>query len=193
MELNIPFCNYDEGDCCGSTCRVSNGLTCVGPFPFCVDPGALENSPALAPTVRPTTLLTNQCTSNATCNPSFCGDGYCDESLNNAGCGWDGGDCCQESCVGRDIPCSTNALDYTCRDPTYKILPPNCKVEKPENVGDGFCDVYGGYNTAECDFDGGDCCKATCRVSKYQCPFEACAEGLGLPSACQVYVPSWIG
>ena len=41
-------------------------------------------------------------------------------------------------------------------------LPPGCQVEIPEWVGDGFCDIEGGYNTAECGCDGGDCCVGTC-------------------------------
>ena len=40
-----------------------------------------------------TSFFSNQigCVSN---NPSWIGDGYCDDETNNAGCHFDGGDCC---------------------------------------------------------------------------------------------------
>eukprot|EP00979_Chaetoceros_neogracilis_P018330 scaffold10570_cov290-Chaetoceros_neogracile.AAC.35 len=34
---------------------------------------------------------------------------------------------------------------------------PNCYVDYSFYIGDGDCDNYGSYNTAECGFDGGDC------------------------------------
>ncbi|GFH59488.1 hypothetical protein CTEN210_15964 [Chaetoceros tenuissimus] len=34
---------------------------------------------------------------------------------------------------------------------------PNCVVENPSKLGDGTCNNYGGYNTEECNWDGGDC------------------------------------
>ena len=235
-ELNIPFCNYDNGDCCQSTCAVLNGVACVGPFTSCVDPTASENAPSAspsstpslsqrpsnapskvpssspsrlpsstptrspsrmpsvapsrAPSPSPTTLLSSICKSK--CGPSeFCGDGFCDEALNNPECGYDGGDCCKGSCVNRVFNCSANPLDYTCRDPTYTKLPSTCKVTNPEYVGDGFCDILGGYNTPDCNYDGGDCCSDTCVPSKYNCSFFACARGL--PPGCSVPEPSYIG
>jgi hypothetical protein len=34
---------------------------------------------------------------------------------------------------------------------------PNCKVPKPDLIGDGECFNFGEYNTADCGFDGEDC------------------------------------
>ena len=37
-------------------------------------------------------------------------------------------------------------------------------------LGDGWCDVTGGYNSGACGWDGGDCCEETCDPdAEYQC------------------------
>jgi hypothetical protein len=48
------------------------------------------------------------------------GNGVCNPEANNKACYWDGGDCCQESCIGND--CSSNTTD-TCNDPAFNPLP----------------------------------------------------------------------
>merc|ERR1711923_570205 len=46
----------------------------------------------------------------------------------------------------------------------------SCQVAHQSWVGDGWCDASGGYNTPECEFDGGDCCTYSCdKSSKYKC------------------------
>ena len=40
---------------------------------------------------------------------------------------------------------------------------PDCIIDTPEWVGDGFCDAVSPYNTPECGYDGGDCCVGTCQ------------------------------
>jgi hypothetical protein len=42
---------------------------------------------------------------------------------------------------------------------------PGCCVPNSNFIGDGACDSESPYNTAECGWDGGDCCKATCNES----------------------------
>jgi len=37
-----------------------------------------------------------------------------------------------------------------------------CNVRYDYWIADGMCDKTGGYNTEECHYDGGDCCKETC-------------------------------
>lgn len=47
---------------------------------------------------------------------------------------------------------------------------PDCCVPEPAYHGDGACDPDSPYNTAECAFDGGDCCQETCNLdSHYGC------------------------
>ena len=37
-----------------------------------------------------------------------------------------------------------------------------CNVKYVSYLGDGLCDMNGGYNTKKCNYDGGDCCSETC-------------------------------
>merc|ERR1712071_218088 len=55
------------------------------------------------------------------------GDGY-----NTEECGWDDGDCLE-----------------------FNELYPNCKVNCPTCIGNGFCSTR--FNTSDCGWDGGDC------------------------------------
>merc|ERR1712226_961078 len=102
-------------------------------------------------------------------NTKYKGDGNCDDDNNNAGCAFDGGDCCAKS-LGSPVK-----KDY-CK--VCKCLDPNPKAPKaacgnPKYKGDGNCDDDN--NNAGCDFDGGDCCakslgspvkKVYCKVCK---------------------------
>lgn len=48
----------------------------------------------------------------------------------------------------------------------------SCGVSNQNWVGDGYCDKDGGYNTPECNFDGGDCCQETCPAGQdYNCGY----------------------
>jgi len=88
-------------------------------------------------------------------NPDYKGDGNCDDGNNNAGCDFDGGDCCKDT---QHKYCSECACkEGGCSAPDYR--------------GDGHCDD--GNNNAGCDFDGGDCCRDT--QHKY-CTECACKE-----------------
>lgn len=89
-------------------------------------------------------------------SPKWKGDKTCDDNNNNAGCNWDGGDCCGPK----------NNYKFCkqckCRDCTYKGAGDGCvKVMqkgcgKPKFKGDGYCDDDN--NVAGCTWDGGDCC-----------------------------------
>eukprot|EP00804_Cyclotella_cryptica_P020277 CCRYP_015903-RA/>CCRYP_015903-RA protein AED:0.05 eAED:0.05 QI:474/1/1/1/1/0.9/10/478/2037 len=134
-------------------------------------------------------------------NIAFIGDGACDPDApyNTEACGWDGGDCCRQTC-NQDSPfgCKTKEggdleeygpFGFFCLDPsqgvsrvtklmtillTVHVMPQivslsfqddvidstRCIDVERERIGDGKCNPL--YNTAECNFDGGDCCEETC-------------------------------
>ncbi len=42
-----------------------------------------------------------------------------------------------------------------------------CNVRFPTYLGDSVCDTTGGYNTEECYYDGGDCCRQSCLQNNF--------------------------
>ena len=74
-------------------------------------------------------------------------NGYCNDETNNAGCNFDGGDCCLSN-VNRD-----HCSDCTC------YLQETCVAGfPPPSIGDGFCNDE--FNTVHCYYDGLDCCRS---------------------------------
>lgn len=91
--------------------------------------------------------------------PEYIGDGYCDtqDGYNVLSCNYDGGDCCEETCLSTIHECGIEK-PYSCQNPEFA-----CVVKFPEWVGDSWCDWdIEGYNTALCSYDGGDCCEESC-------------------------------
>ena len=85
---------------------------------------------------------------------SYKGDGNCDDGNNNAGCAYDGGDCCEKS-VGGPVQ-KEYCVECKCLDPNpVAPNPPACGQEKYK--GDGNCDDDN--NNTDCAYDGGDCCE----------------------------------
>ena len=74
---NVPECNYDGGDCCGSCVNKEFCSTCA-----CLDGGSGNGI------------------------SQYVGDGYCDDGYNNVGCQFDGGDCCNNNNNGWDSYCT---------------------------------------------------------------------------------------
>ena len=83
-------------------------------------------------------------------HPEYLGDDDCDGgAYDTEECGWDGGDCASD----------WNEPEHAsikCGDWAGVDCLPNCHVEHPEYIADGFCDG-GPYDTEECEWDGGDC------------------------------------
>jgi len=107
-------------------------------------------------------------------DPTYPGDGYCDDETNSLNCEWDGGDCCIASCVDAEYDCGENA--YDCIDPEYYSSyggeygsDGQAECPGPRNwPGDGYCD--GETNRPSCDWDAGDCCIETCvSTTEYEC------------------------
>eukprot|EP01041_Mallomonas_annulata_P006613 gene6613-13390_t len=188
---NTAACNWDGGDCCEQSCGgYSSCGTSSYPY-LCLDPNYfISYSPTKSPVIEsPVTVPTKSPTLCNVTNPSWVGDHYCDGATpgdyNTAACNYDGGDCCEQTCGGYSS-CGTSSYPYLCLDPNYIISysPTKAPVPKPSPspttvpsksptlcnvpnslwVGDHICDgaTPGDYNTAACNYDGGDCCEQTC-------------------------------
>lgn len=106
-------------------------------------------------------------------------------------------------------PYACGMNDYECLDPAVTQPPPvstACSVGYPESLGDGACDNYGNYNTAECGWDLGDCCFKTCTEAhpagyhQYECGSYgySCKDPLvpvppPVPTGCNVSSPGRLG
>merc|ERR1712159_7453 len=89
--------------------------------------------------------------------PSYKGDGNCDDNNNNAGCEYDGGDCCAKSVQGGKVQ-TKYCKQCKCIDPDNQG-PAGPKCGLPDYKGDGNCDDEN--NNKGCAYDGGDCCPKT--------------------------------
>ena len=87
-------------------------------------------------------------------SPEYKGDGYCDDDNNNAGCDFDGGDCCGDDVNTRYCKECECKEKLTTTTTTTEAAPGRCGEEAWK--GDGLCDDFN--NNPGCDFDGGDCC-----------------------------------
>ena len=94
---NTDGCGWDGGDCCTSTCDPDALYTCGSAGYDCQDP-SIE---------APINWTETGC--NASLDLfHYYADGYCDELLgpfNTLACGWDGGDCCNSTCVDATYAC----------------------------------------------------------------------------------------
>jgi hypothetical protein len=108
---NTAECGYDRGDCCRETCNTDTTYGCkakegdeFGPFGFyCLDP-------------QHAYIDEKECKTE---NREWIGDGGCDPEYNTKACGWDGGDCCAETCdtTFAYYECGTEVQPFDCKDP----------------------------------------------------------------------------
>ena len=153
---NTRLCMWDGGDCCVDSCKISDTYDCSSASASsCMDPDF-----AVVTTMGTTSMC-------GVSYPSYLGDGHCDNTneYNTMMCGWDLGDCCEDSCVSSASYTCGN-YTFACRDPAYST----CSVAGSDYLNDGYCDSVGDYNTDVCGWDGGDCCASTCTDSvDYNC------------------------
>lgn len=102
-------------------------------------------------------------TADCSGNVLFFNDGFCDPENNNLACAFDGGDCCECTCVDSPLyVCGMfgfNCLDPACPGEASSQYP-NC-TGRLDWLDDGFCDTDFN-NILACGYDGGDCCECTC-------------------------------
>ena len=136
---NMEECGWDGGDCCEESCKMNakprKAKKCGSRGYYCLDP------------------------SYDVCGAKFkqLGNGICNLKNNKAECGWDGGDCCEETCTNNPNPkkaAKCGNARYQCLDPAHKC------TASPKQLGNGKCSRK--HNKADCGWDGGDCCKESC-------------------------------
>eukprot|EP00904_Undaria_pinnatifida_P003012 jgi/Undpi1/12711/HiC_scaffold_6.g02379.m1 len=210
---NNEECGYDGGDCCSCTCvntedytcGENGGFTCLDPSAECVDDDDDDET-----TVGDDDSAESEThDTNGNCVPSFFSDGDCDLGNNNEECGYDGGDCCECTCVSTaNFSCGKEYHGgYTCVDPNASCFGDDDDTSTPtsgddtntddastscfdEGISDGFC--FPDNNNEACGYDGGDCCECdcvssdefTCGDAKYDCvnPTSSCFNGYVLAS-----------
>ncbi|CAB1104085.1 unnamed protein product [Ectocarpus sp. CCAP 1310/34] len=104
------------------------------------------------------------------CHPEDFSDGECNYLNNYELCNYDGGDCCEETCIDSTYKCGISG--YDCWDPdqerkTTEVSPDYTYLCNDIWLSDGHCDDDN--NVEECSFDGGDCCVDSCVDAKYTC------------------------
>ena len=97
------------------------------------------------------------------------GDGSCDDEANNAGCHFDGGDCC-----GLDA-------SYLRCDACLCYPHETCTANPIELIADGICDDE--TNNEDCNYDGGDCCGQCVNID--HCTECICLGGPQIDSSCK--------
>merc|ERR1711907_642193 len=155
---NNAGCEYDGGDCCEKSLGKAVSKN------FCTACKCLDPNPKAPKAAASTCKLEN-----------YKGDGNCDDVNNNAGCEYDGGDCCEKS-LGKAIS-KKYCTACKCLDPNPKApkeAASTCELEQYK--GDGNCDD--GNNNAGCEYDGGDCCEKSLgkAVSKSFCTACKCLD-----------------
>ena len=141
---NICVCGWDGGDCCGEK----------NEYKFCKKCKCQNPKFKKVEKKGPCGKCSGKCA-----KPKYKGDKYCDDTNNNCGCNWDGGDCCGPA---NNYQYCDKKNGCKCLDCEFKHKGDKCVKQikgKCGNIkwkGDKNCDDEN--NNAGCNWDGGDCC-----------------------------------
>lgn len=136
--FNWHVWDFDGGDCCDTNTTNANTM-------FCQDCFCLTDYP-----VQDNCFYKDRL-----------GNGVCDDLANTQECNFDGGDCCLfdeaafQAC--NDCQCKYDPVEIMTGARLFPSDP--CILKHSGAFQDGFC--HDELNTAECQFDGGDCCLDT--------------------------------
>ena len=92
-----------------------------------------EESTAFTVAFSPISVPTKAPTGCSVDHPIWVGDGFCDPlPYNSEECGWDGGDCCSETCTD-GIKSACGVVGYTCLDPMTPV-PTSSPTSEPTHA-----------------------------------------------------------
>ena len=205
---NTPECGYDLGDCIEFNEAYPD---CKVHFPYKLGNGICDGESYNVTECDydgGDCLMPDGYTNCNVSNPELLGNGRCEALLgkgeyNTTDCGYDLGDCLLKPVENH----------------------PECNVLRPDLIGDGSCDrddskynagegVGTGYNTLECQYDGGDCTYPDCHPPgelwfqiKNELGNGECKPSYNIPGCfyddgdcildeypdCHVYPPSFVG
>ena len=165
-EYNTAECGWDGGDCLefnekypncnvyyakvigNGECAVAGGDQWLSGFAnpsfYYTEECGWDGGDCPTPAAFPNCHLDDPSLSN------LVGNGICNKGeYNTLSCGWDGGDCIEANKL--NPPPGWEGAEMT--HPAFT----DCHVHLISRIGDGSCDDWEGYNTAECGWEGGDC------------------------------------
>ena len=129
--LNNENCGYDGGDCCECTCTDGPDYSCADNHFLCLDPAS--------GCVDPIRVLYSNCTGDL----AESANGFCQDFNNNEDCGYDGGDCCECTCVdGPEYSCS-GIYRFDCVDPDAPNALYDCEETLPVSAVPCASDLRG--------------------------------------------------
>ena len=120
--LNNENCGYDGGDCCECTCADGPDSSCANNHFLCLDPAS--------GCVDPIRALYSNCTGDL----AESANGFCQDFNNNEDCGYDGGDCCECTCMQDSEYSCSGYHRFDCVDPDAPNALYDCEETLPASV-----------------------------------------------------------
>ena len=120
--LNNENCGYDGGDCCECICADGPDYSCAGNHFLCLD--------LASGCVDPIGALYSNCTGDL----AEFANGFCQDFNNNEDCGYDGGDCCECTCMEDSEYSCTGDHRFDCVDLDAPNALYDCEETLPASV-----------------------------------------------------------